>query len=136
MWDQVLPGGGHLVCPEPLLPAQALQSGWETSCPGCHGEAGPTAHWAAWFNARVSSCPSGELQTSGYFPGSETCRASGSAVGDSESLRMSQGLWLSFSPVLPVVRASPVAHFTQVYCPCLEHWLHQELSSVCLETEI
>jgi len=57
MWDQVLPGGGHLVCPEPLLPAQALQSGWETSCPGCHGEAGPTAHWAARFNARAFILP-------------------------------------------------------------------------------
>ena len=134
MWDQGLLGGGHLVCPEPLLPAQALQSGRETSCPGCHGEAGPTPHWAARFNARASSCPSGELQTSGYFPGSETCRAQ-----LLEMLRASgcpRAMWLSFSPVIPVVRASRGAYFTQVYCPCLEHWLHQELSSVCLETEI
>ena len=47
-----------------------------------------------------------------------------------------RAMWLSFSPVLPVVRASRGAHFTQLYCPCLEHWLHQKLSSVCLETDI
>ena len=90
VWDPGLPAGGHLACPEPLLPAQVLQPVWELLVHGRYGEAAATHRWAALLNARALSCPSGELQVSGCSLGSETCPASGSAVGDSERLRTSQ----------------------------------------------
>uniref|UniRef100_A0A8B9YBA9 Uncharacterized protein n=1 Tax=Bos mutus grunniens TaxID=30521 RepID=A0A8B9YBA9_BOSMU len=83
--------------------------------------------------------PSGDLQTSGCSPGSETCPASGSAVGDSQRLGTSQdhldkpqplsSLWGGCMP-------SHGAHCIQLSCPCLGGGLYQKLSSVHLATEI
>ena len=90
VWDHGLPAGGLPACPEPLLPAEVLQPVWEPPVHGGCGEAAATHRCAALFKARALSCPSGDLQTLGCSPGSETCPASGSAVGDSEGLGTSQ----------------------------------------------
>ena len=139
MWDHRLPAGGLPACPEPLLPAQGRQPVWEPPVHGRRGEAAATHRCAALFKARALSRPSGELQRPGRSPGSETCPASGSAVGDSERLGTSQdhldkpqplsSLWGGRMP-------SHGAHCIQLSCPCLGGGLYQKLSSVHLATEI
>lgn len=104
VWDHGLPAGGLPACPEPLLPAQVRQPVWEPPVHGRHGEAAATHRCAALFKARALSCPSGELQTSGCSPGSETRPASGSAVEILRDLGHPRIIWISLSPVLAVVR--------------------------------
>ena len=90
VWDYGLPPHGSCACPELLLPAQGLQHVWKPHLHGCPGESPASYWWVVCFTSRVLSCPSGELQLSGYSSPGETCPAKSWALAAPYRFRASQ----------------------------------------------
>ena len=90
VWDHGLPPHGHPSCPEQLLPAQGPQLVWKPHLHDCPGESPASYWWVVCSKSRALSCPSGELQLSGYSSPGETCPAKSWALGDPYRLGTSQ----------------------------------------------